>query len=86
MVKPGKLRFGIQDRVSLQKMCYLANRHMTPALAPSPSVIHTALTDGQPVCLRRITPADGELMRAGIAQMSARSRYLRFFFGDADPA
>ena len=25
---------------------------------PLPSVIHTALADGQPVCLRRITPDD----------------------------
>ena len=66
-------------------MCYMARQPMTLAPTPSPSVIHTALTDGQPVCLRRITPEDGDLMRAGIAQMSAQSRYLRFFSGMQTP-
>lgn len=50
-----------------------------------PSVIHTALTGGQPVCLRRITPDDGALMREGIARMSPHSRYLRFFSGMKAP-
>lgn len=57
----------------------------TPRTAPLPTVIHTALADGQPVCLRRITPDDGALMREGIAQMSAQSRYLRFFSGMRTP-
>ncbi|MGX7951684.1 N-acetyltransferase family protein [Tsuneonella sp. HG249] len=42
-------------------------------------VIHTHLTDGTRVCIRTIRPGDEERMRAGIAQMSMRSRYLRFF-------
>lgn len=58
---------------------------MDPGTRPLPPVIHTALTDGQPVCLRRITPDDGALMREGIARMSPHSRYLRFFSGMKAP-
>ena len=47
--------------------------------------IHTRLENGTPVCIRTITEDDGELMRAGIARMSQRSRYLRFFSGAAAP-
>ncbi len=61
----------------------IATRAPLPPFGPS--VIHTALADGQPVCLRRITPDDGALMRAGIAQMSPQSRYLRFFSGMKSP-
>lgn len=57
----------------------IATRAPLPPFGPS--VIHTALADGQPVCLRRITQEDGALMREGIAQMSPQSRYLRFFSG-----
>lgn len=47
--------------------------------------IHTRLEDGQPVCIRTIEPGDEARMRAGIARMSPRSRYLRFFSGAAAP-
>lgn len=52
--------------------------------APSPPeitdlVIHSALEDGMPVCIRSIRPTDEERMRDGIRQLSAQSRYLRFF-------
>lgn len=41
--------------------------------------IETVLSDGRPVCLRTIRPSDEANIRAGIAEMSDRSRYLRFF-------
>ncbi len=41
--------------------------------------IETVLSDGRPVCLRTIRPSDESNIRAGIAEMSDRSRYLRFF-------
>ncbi len=41
--------------------------------------IETVLTDGRPVCLRTIRPSDENRIRDGIAEMSDRSRYLRFF-------
>ena len=41
--------------------------------------IETFLSDGRPVCLRTIRPSDEVNIRAGIAEMSDRSRYLRFF-------
>lgn len=50
--------------------------------APRPSlVIHTRLQDGNPVCIRTIREDDRERLREGIARMSQRSRYLRFFSG-----
>ena len=42
-------------------------------------VIHTRLEDGTKVCIRSIRPTDEERMRQGIEQLSAQSRYLRFF-------
>lgn len=42
-------------------------------------VVHSRLNDGTAVCLRTITPDDAPLLRAGIATLSAESRYLRFF-------
>lgn len=42
-------------------------------------IIHTHLADDSAVCIRRIVPGDGERMRDGIARLSDRSRYLRFF-------
>ena len=42
-------------------------------------VVHSALNDGTVVCLRTITPDDEQLLRDGIAKLSAESRYLRFF-------
>src|SRR3546814_13014634 len=41
--------------------------------------VHNELNDGTAVCLRTITPEDEPLLRAGIATLSAESRYLRFF-------
>jgi RimJ/RimL family protein N-acetyltransferase len=41
--------------------------------------IETVLSDGRPVCLRTIRPSDEAHIRSGIAEMSDRSRYLRFF-------
>ena len=41
--------------------------------------IETVLADGRPVCLRTIRPSDEAHIRSGIAEMSDRSRYLRFF-------
>lgn len=53
--------------------------------APAPETIHTRLDDGTRVCIRAIGPRDEARMRAGIARMSERSRYLRFFTGLAVP-
>ncbi|GGD90382.1 hypothetical protein GCM10011515_07470 [Tsuneonella deserti] len=47
----------------------------------APGPIHTRLEDGSAVCIRTIEPEDEARMRAGIAKMSPRSRYLRFFTG-----
>lgn len=49
------------------------------------AAIHVQLADGSPVCIRRIGPADEDLMREGIARLSPRSRYLRFFAGGSTP-
>lgn len=55
---------------------------MPPAVLPIfDEVIHTELGDGRAVCIRTIRPTDEELMRQGIARLSAHSRYLRFFSG-----
>ncbi len=49
---------------------------------PAPQrTIHTRLEDGTRVCIRTIRPGDETRMREGIARMSDRSRYLRFFTG-----
>lgn len=53
--------------------------------ARPPLAIHTRLENGNPVCIRTIRESDAELMRAGIALMSDRSRYLRFFSGAKEP-
>lgn len=42
-------------------------------------VVHSALADGTPICLRTIRPDDADLLRAGIRKLSDESRYLRFF-------
>lgn len=47
--------------------------------------IHTRLADGRAICIRTVTPADEDRLREGIARMSPRSRYLRFFSGGASP-
>ncbi|WP_237246000.1 GNAT family N-acetyltransferase [Sphingopyxis witflariensis] len=42
-------------------------------------IVCSVLSDGTVVCLRTITPDDEDLLREGIAKLSAESRYLRFF-------
>lgn len=42
-------------------------------------IIHTAASDGRPICIRSIRTSDADQMRSGIAQLSLQSRYLRFF-------
>ena len=42
-------------------------------------IIHTTANDGKNICIRSIRNTDAEAMRAGIAQLSTQSRYLRFF-------
>ncbi len=41
--------------------------------------VHSVLNNGIAVCLRTITADDEQLLRDGIAKLSAESRYLRFF-------
>lgn len=50
-----------------------------------PSSIVTRLADGRAICIRTMGPEDEERLRGGIARMSPRSRYLRFFSGGASP-
>ncbi|WP_246449603.1 GNAT family N-acetyltransferase [Qipengyuania soli] len=47
--------------------------------------ITTRLEDGRPVCLRTVELADEQRLREGIARLSPRSRYLRFFSGARTP-
>lgn len=47
--------------------------------------IETQLADGRAVCLRTIRPSDENRIREGIAEMSDRSRYLRFFSAFREP-
>lgn len=42
-------------------------------------IVHSFMNDGTPIVLRTIRPDDKELLREGIAKLSAESRYLRFF-------
>lgn len=44
-------------------------------------IIHSCLTDGTPVCIRRVRPDDQSRLKAGIASLTAKSRYFRFFTG-----
>lgn len=50
-----------------------------PARPVDNIVVHSALADGTPICLRTIRPDDADLLRAGIRKLSDESRYLRFF-------
>lgn len=50
-----------------------------PASTFISEIVHTHTTDGKSICIRSIRPGDEERMRAGIAQLSTQSRYLRFF-------
>ena len=47
--------------------------------------IQTQLEDGRRICIRTVTPTDEARLRHGIARMSPRSRYLRFFSGATSP-
>lgn len=49
-------------------------------------IVHTELANGQAVCIRTIRPTDEALMRKGIEQLSANSRYFRFFSNRRIPA
>lgn len=44
-------------------------------------VIETILNDGTPIGIRRVRAEDEERLKEGIAKLSPRSRYLRFFSG-----
>ena len=57
------------------------NEHSAASTRSDQRVIHTRLDDGTRVCIRTIRPDDEPRMRDGIAQMTDRSRYLRFFTG-----
>lgn len=48
-------------------------------------VVQTSLRDGSEIWIRAIRPDDEERLRAGIAQLSAQSRYLRFFSASPMP-
>ena len=61
--------------------CYIVRVMPTP----SPDIIHTRLENGTEVCLRRVTRGDETRIREGIARMSPRSRYMRFFSGASAP-
>lgn len=47
--------------------------------------ITTRLEDGRSICIRTVAAHDEERLRTGIARMSPRSRYLRFFSGATTP-
>jgi RimJ/RimL family protein N-acetyltransferase len=47
--------------------------------------IETQLSDGRQICLRTIRPSDEAQIRAGISDLSDRSRYLRFFSAFREP-
>ena len=47
--------------------------------------IVTRLEDGRRICIRTVAAHDEERLRTGIARMSPRSRYLRFFSGATTP-
>ena len=44
-------------------------------------IIHTQLNDGTAVCVREVNKGDQKRLTDGIAKLSAKSRYLRFFSG-----
>ena len=49
------------------------------------AVIHTQLTDGTPVCIRRVRTDDEQRLKDGIALLTPQSRYFRFFSGMRQP-
>ena len=44
-------------------------------------IINTILNDGTPICIRQVREDDEQRLKDGIAALSKRSRYLRFFSG-----
>lgn len=44
-------------------------------------IISTILNDGTPICIREVRLDDEQRLKDGIAALSKRSRYLRFFSG-----
>ena len=52
---------------------------------PPPCEIETHLLDGRAICLRAIQPTDEARIRDGIAELSDRSRYFRFFSAFREP-
>jgi GNAT superfamily N-acetyltransferase len=44
-------------------------------------IINTALNDGTPICIRRVSAGDEQRLKDGIKNLSKHSRYLRFFSG-----
>ncbi|MFL0355789.1 GNAT family N-acetyltransferase [Erythrobacter sp. GH1-10] len=48
-------------------------------------IIDTQLNDGLPICIREVDAGDEARLREGIAKLSSRSRYLRFFSGMREP-
>jgi GNAT superfamily N-acetyltransferase len=60
-------------------------QHTTDRPHKEQCVIETQLTDGRAVCLRTIGPSDEARIRQGIAELSDRSRYLRFFSAFREP-
>ena len=44
-------------------------------------IIDTVLNDGMPICIRPVHAADEKRLKEGVARLSPRSRYLRFFSG-----
>jgi GNAT superfamily N-acetyltransferase len=59
----------------------MTEQERSESASPDERVIHTRLADGARVCIRTIRPEDEMRMRDGIARMTDRSRYLRFFTG-----
>jgi len=51
----------------------------SPARPIDQTVIHAALENGVPICIRAIRPNDEARMRGGVEQLSLESRYMRFF-------
>ena len=55
------------------------------AKAISEQIIHLRLECGRRVCIRTVEQDDEERLRAGIEQLSPRSRYLRFMSAASTP-
>ena len=56
-----------------------------PPKAFTDEIFQSKLEDGSNVCIRSVRSTDKVRMREGIGQLSAQSRYLRFFSGQPMP-